>query len=112
LAEHPTRRLDNSGDEPARDQYTRRLDPSYNTAPSRSCLRCGEPMITAEVRADFDQFGPFGDLDKTHRITVGRRVGENFLGVPKYLRSECDVLVCTECGYIEWYAMAPDKLKE
>jgi hypothetical protein len=43
---------------------------------------------------------------------VARRVGESFVGTPKYLRSECDVLVCTECGYIEWYAVAPHKLKE
>ena len=112
MAEHPTRRLDRPDEEPARDQHTRRLDPSRNNARNRPCIRCGQPMIPAEVRADFDEFGPFGDLGKTHRITVGRRAGENFLGVPKYLRSECDVLVCTECGYIEWYAMEPHKLKE
>jgi hypothetical protein len=109
LAEHPTRRLDQSGEDLARDQYTRRLNPSYNPAPSRPCIRCGQPMIPAEVRATIDEFGALGGH---RRPVVARRIGETFFGTPKYLRSECNVLVCRECGYIEWYALAPHKLKE
>ncbi|HET7078990.1 MAG TPA: hypothetical protein VFM49_16260, partial [Chloroflexia bacterium] len=99
MAEHPTRRLDRPDEEPARDQYTRRLDPSRNNAPSRPCIRCGQPMVPAEVRANYDEFGALAEFRGAQRPVVARRVGESFVGTPKYLRSECDVLVCTECGY-------------
>jgi hypothetical protein len=66
-------------------------------------------MVQAEVSVNVDEFGA---LTSPYPPVIARRVEENFLGVPKYLRSECDVLVCTECGYIEWYAMEPHKLKE
>jgi hypothetical protein len=66
-------------------------------------------MVRAEVSANVDEFGP---LTSPYPLVVATRIGESISRRSIYLRAECDVLVCTECGYIEWYAPEPHKLKE
>ena len=82
------------------DTPTRRLDDVPNDPPSAACAKCGGSVIWAQTR-----------VQPTNMLYATRLYVEQ----PKNLfakRSLCNALVCTECGYTEFYTATPKKLLE
>src|SRR5689334_14229617 len=104
MTDHPTRHLNQAGVPSTTEPPTQRL-PAEGETKLRPCLRCGFPMIDAEVAA---QNGSLGS--PRWPLTV-RRVTEamGFWG-PKHAGSSCRALVCTRCGYTELETMDPQRL--
>ncbi len=100
--DHPTRRLPGPDDEPPPDRPTQRLGPptpDAEWAPD-PCPKCrGGRIWAAAIPEGFA--GPVG---------LERRLG-SFLGDRvKRRRTTCAALVCTECGFTEFYAHRPQDL--
>jgi hypothetical protein len=78
------------------DQPTAHLDPSR---PANACLRCGTPMIAAEVSADF-----------TRPIVLLRRAGGPHWWQGRNGNTQCQALMCPEGGYTKLRAENPKAL--
>ncbi len=81
------------------DHPTQRLDPNAPDLPGRDmavCPRCSGNRVWAKTQA----YGPPLFIYKLPRKLFGQQV------------SECVPLVCTTCGYTEFYTQNPQKLAE
>jgi predicted nucleic-acid-binding Zn-ribbon protein len=90
------------------DHPTRRLD-MPNQDPRTVCPKCGGERLWADVRVtDETRYG-----SNYPNIEFARAVGTGLLGDVRYIATYCMALVCTGCGFAEFYAHRPaDLLKE
>ena len=80
------------------DQPTRRLDMPDD--PIHTCPRCGGNRVWAETYTN----GGF---------TIAREGALGILGgLARHKMTYCKILSCTKCGYLEWYALHPERLAE
>jgi hypothetical protein len=90
------------------DHPTRRLDaPDHD--PRTVCPKCeGERMWTDVRVTDAARYG-----SNYPNIEFARVIGHTLLGDAQYIATFCIALVCTGCGFAEFYAHSPaDLLKE
>jgi predicted nucleic-acid-binding Zn-ribbon protein len=103
--DHPTRRLDPNSDDTSPEGETHRLDRGGKNLPFEDagdlCPKCGGERVWADVETAMG-----GNAGK---VQFSREVGKGLFG-PLRNTTICISLVCSECGFAEFYANKPNYL--
>jgi predicted nucleic-acid-binding Zn-ribbon protein len=85
------------------DRSPRRANNPNDESLATNCPKCQGARIWTEVVAE----GAWGHYS---RGGVARTRGHSFVLGPDKLYSNCRALVCSECGYTQFYATKPAEL--